>query len=218
MTLDETSKSFLKFNATRRSFLIKFRTPGEGQEPTAYLEECSTALTNYLVDNAHERGLVGLRIRNTENVQHKVVGISFRHRHQLRPDVVWDMLGKVVQSNARIGLADRLEVHLDHVRILAGNGGVKTKGRSLDVMSTIKKSIVAVEATINWLAYGLIIAMARVNGGMNYQTYRHGYGLKKPVEDHLKPNGVDVSNVGGFKELKQFLEYFWTTTLLFMMV
>ena len=86
--------------------------------------------------------LVGLRIRNTENLQDKVVGISFRRRDQLQPDVVWGVLGKVIQSNARFGLVDRLEVHLDHVRMPAGNGGVKTKGRSLDVMSAIKKSIV----------------------------------------------------------------------------
>jgi len=54
------------------------------------------------------------------------------------------VLGKVVQSNARFGLSDRLEVHLDHVRMPAGNGRIaeETKVRSLDVMCTIKKSIV----------------------------------------------------------------------------
>jgi len=63
------------------------------------------------------RGLVGLRIRNTENVQDKVVGISLRRRDQLKPDMAWGVLGKVIQSNARFALTDRLEVHLDHVII-----------------------------------------------------------------------------------------------------
>jgi hypothetical protein len=67
----------------------------------------------------------------------------------------------------------------------AGNGGVKTKGRSLDVMSAIKKSIVSVKAAINSLAYVLIIAIARLNGDPKYQPYRHGYGLKKSVDDLL---------------------------------
>ena len=40
MISDETSKTFPKFNATERSLLIKFRPPGEGQELTAYLNEC----------------------------------------------------------------------------------------------------------------------------------------------------------------------------------
>ena len=64
----------------------------------------------------------------------KIVGISFRRHGQLKPDVVWDVLSKVVQSNARFGLIDSLEVHLDHVRNTAGNGRMseKTKGRSID--------------------------------------------------------------------------------------
>ena len=123
--------------------------------------------------------LVGLRIRNTENAEDKVVGISFRRRDQLKPDVVWAVVGKVIQSSARFGLSDLFEVHLDHVTMPAGNGkrAEKTKGRSLSVMSAIKKSIVTVKASLNCLAYALIIAMARVNGDPKYQSYRDGKGL-----------------------------------------
>ena len=55
------------------------------------------------------------------------------------------MLGKVVQSNARFGLSDRLEVHLEHVSKLVGNGREKTKVRQLDILSSIKKCIVKVK-------------------------------------------------------------------------
>jgi hypothetical protein len=44
-----------------------------------------------------------------------------------------------------------------------GNGRVKTKGRSLDVMSAIKKSIV-VKVVMNCLAYALVIVIAKCNG------------------------------------------------------
>ena len=76
------------------------------------------------------------------------MGISFRRRYQLKPDVVCGVLGKFVHSNARFGFSDRLELHLDHVRAPAVNGkrAEKTKGRSLDVLSAIKKSIVFVKA------------------------------------------------------------------------
>ena len=57
-----------------------------------------------------DRDLAGLRIRNNGNVYHKVVGIIFRRRDQLKPDVVWGVLSKVIQNNARFGLSDRLEV------------------------------------------------------------------------------------------------------------
>ena len=40
--------------------------------------------------------LVGLRIRNTENVPDNVVGISFWRRDQLKPVVVWRVLGEFV--------------------------------------------------------------------------------------------------------------------------
>ena len=111
--------------------LIKFRSPVEEQEPTAYLKECITALTNHLVDEVNDRNLVGLRIRNTENEQDKAVGISFRRRDQFKPDLVWEFFSKVIKSNVRFGLTDRLEVHLDHVRMPAGNSLEKTKERSL---------------------------------------------------------------------------------------
>ena len=47
--LDETRKMFPNFIATEVCFLIKLRPPGEEQEPTAYLKESITALTNNLV-------------------------------------------------------------------------------------------------------------------------------------------------------------------------
>jgi len=94
--LDKTSHSFPKFKATGRSLLIKFNSPGEKQEPTVYLKECITALQDYLVDEVPDRDLVGLRIRNNENVRDKVVGISLRRRYQLKPDVIWDVLGKLI--------------------------------------------------------------------------------------------------------------------------
>jgi hypothetical protein len=171
--------------------LIKFHSPGEEHEPTAYLKECITALANYLVDKVPDRDLVGLRIRNTENLQDKVVGISLRRRDQSKPDVVWDVLGKVIQSNAKFGLSDRLEVHVGRIRTPVGNGRKKTKGRSLNVLSANEKSIVVVKATFLFLAHALLIAMARVNGDPKYESSRKGRCLQKPVEDHLNASGVD---------------------------
>jgi len=65
MILDETSKSFPKFNANGHSLLIQFKSLCKEQQPTVYVKECITALTNYLVDKVPGRDLVGLRMRNT---------------------------------------------------------------------------------------------------------------------------------------------------------
>jgi len=74
-------------------------------------------------------------------------------------------------------------------------------------MSAIKKSIVTVKAAVNCLAYAIIIAMTCVNGDPKYQSYRHGYVLEKPVEYLLKASGVNLSNGGGFEELRQFQDH-----------
>jgi hypothetical protein len=140
-------------------------------------------------------------------LQDKLVGITLRRRDQLQPDVVLSVIEKVIQSNARFGLTDRLEVHLHHVRMPVGNGGVKTKGRSLDVLSAIKKSIVVVKAVMNCLAYDLVIAIAQCNDDPNYVSYRDEYCFRKFVEEILKVSGVDLTYGGGLEELQQFQQY-----------
>ena len=134
--------------------------------------------------------------------------------------MVWDVLRKVIQSNARFGLTDRLDVHLDHVRMPAVNSkrAEKTKKRSLTVLSAIKKSIVVVKAAFLCLAHALIIAMARVNGDPKYQSHRDGYLLDQPVDELLKASGVDLSNGGGIEELQQFQDYLSEYKFLFRWV
>ena len=89
-----------------------------------------------------------------------------------------------------------------------GNGKLaeKAKGRSLDVLSAIKKSIVVVKAAFLCMAHSLVIAISKANSDPKYKSYRDGYGLTKPVEDLLKASGVDLSN-GGLEELQQFQDY-----------
>ena len=74
----------------------------------------------------------------------------------------------------------------------------KTKGRSLDVMSDIKK-IIVVKAAFLCMAHALIITMTRVNRDPNYALYGHSKCMKKTVEDLLKASGMDLSNVGCFE-------------------
>ena len=169
---------------------------------------------NYLVDEVPDRNLVGLRIRNTENVQDNLVGISLRRRDQFQPDVVWAVIGKVIQSNAAFGLRVCLDVHLDHVRMRAGNGREKTKSRSLNILSAIKKSIVVVKAALFCLTHALIVAKARVNCDPKYKSYRDGYGLNQPVEDLLKASGVDLTNGGDLRNFNILQIIFRTTKLL----
>ena len=137
-------------------------------------------------------------------------GISLLRRDHFKPDVVWGVLGKGMQSNAKYGLVDLLEVHYDHVMMPDGYGkrAEKTKGRSLDVMSAIKKSIVSVKEGMNCLVYALFIAISRVNGDPKYASYRDGRGLRKLIEGILKASGINLPNARRFDKLRQFQVHF----------
>jgi hypothetical protein len=133
---------------------------------------------------------------NTTNVQDKVVGISLKRHDQLKPDVVWDVVWKVIQNNARFGLTDRLEVHLDHIMMPAGDGkGAEKKGRQLTVLRVIKKSIVIVHSQFLCFAHSVIIAMTRENVDTGYTSYRKGNKLDQPDEDLLKVVGATIEDV-----------------------
>jgi hypothetical protein len=65
-----------------------------------------------------------------------------------------------------------------------------------------------VKASINFLAYALLITIAQSNGDSNYGSYRDGYVLKKPIEELLNAAGVHMTNGGSIDELQQFQQYF----------
>jgi hypothetical protein len=61
--------------------------------------------------------MVGIIISNEENVQDKAIGISFRRRDKLTPDVIWSVFGKVAQSNPRFNALDKLILNIYYVKM-----------------------------------------------------------------------------------------------------
>ena len=62
-----------------------------------------------------------------------------------------------------------------------GETAEKTKGRSLEVLNAIKRSIVKVKAGFLCFNHALVIAMSRVNRDPKYKSYRNGYSMIQPV-------------------------------------
>ena len=75
--------------------------------------------------------MVGLTIRNEDNVQDKPIGFSFRRKDQISEELVWSVFEKVVQSKAIFNALDSLIVPVHRVAMPTGYGSVaiKTKGR-----------------------------------------------------------------------------------------
>jgi len=89
--------------------------------------------------------MVGITITEI-NVKDKAIGISFRRKDQITPEVIWLVFEKVAQSNARFNALDKMIIVVQSVKTPVGHGGVKCEGRPLQSMVHLKRSIVEVKA------------------------------------------------------------------------
>ena len=97
---------------------------------------------DYALRDVNDADMVGITIRNEVNLLDKPIGINFRRRDQLSDEVIWSVISKVAQSNARYNDLDRLIVVIHSVKMPVGFGkrAVKSMGRPLSVMTHLKKS------------------------------------------------------------------------------
>jgi hypothetical protein len=212
---EELTRKYRRFNTTGTQLTVRLLPPstdddegGDNLNPIAHFQAGVTELFQYALRNCEDADMVGLAIRNEINVQDKAIGIRFRRRDQISEDVIWSVFEEVAQSNARFNALCKLIVVVHSVKIPEGHGHVKTKGRQLDVMAHLKRSIIEVKAGQNCLARALIISIARLNNDQNYNSYRQGYKLKPKVDHLLRTTGIDLTNGGGIPELTLFQEHF----------
>jgi hypothetical protein len=91
-----------------------------------------------------------------------------------------------------------------------GGGGIKNKGRPLEIMAHLKTSIVQVKAETNCLAHALMITNAGVDNDPNCKAYRDSRKRKilPAVRQLLEETGINLDNGGGIPELARFREHF----------
>jgi len=113
-----------------------------------------------------------------------------------------------VQSNARFNALDKLVMTVHSVKMPIGHDRISTKGRPLETMVHLKRSIVEVKAEKNCLDHALIASIAKLANDPDYKAFRQGRKIL-PVVDHLlATTGIDLTNGGGIPELMQFQEHF----------
>jgi hypothetical protein len=89
-----------------------------------------------------------------------------------------------------------------------GFGRLKNKGRTVDVMAHIKRSIIEVKAGENCLAHALVIAIPKATIDPNKNSYRGGYKLRPVVDNLLATTGIDLSQGAGIPEIERFHDHF----------
>ena len=204
--ISEQDKSYPRFRAQGKQIVLQLK-------PSVITPDMFTDNINYILDylllDVEPHDMVGIKIQNEHNVSDKAIGISFRRKDQLSSDIVLKVLEKVIQSNAKFNAYDKLIINVDRVHMPSGNGGgVKAKGRTLNNMSHIKRSIVTVKSRNNCLAHALVIAIAKLENDPNYTAYTKGWKIKTKVNELLTTTKINLSNGGGLQELQKFSDHF----------
>jgi hypothetical protein len=209
-TIDEQiNRQYRRFNAVGTQLTVRLLPPVDSNAMFNFLTSVSD-LFEHALQNCDDSDMAGIKISNEENVQDKAIGISFRRRDQLTPDVIWSVFGKVVQSNARYNALDKLVLNIHYVKmpIFNGSGRIVAKDRSLANMAHLKRSIIEVKAEENCLAHALVIAIAKLTNNPNYKAYRQGRKIRPVVDNLLAMTSIDLTNCGGNPELIKFQEHF----------
>jgi len=169
---EEQTRQYRRFNAQGTQLTVRLLPPPEGEEdpdPMSHFLDSVTELFEYMLRDFEDSDMIGITISNEVNVKGRAIVISFRRKDQITGDVIWSVFEKVAQSNARFNALDKLVMTVHSVRMPIGHGrGIATKGRPLDIMVHLKKSIVKVKAKNNCLAHALVIAKAKVDGDPKY--------------------------------------------------
>jgi len=210
---EEQTRLYRRFNAQGTQLTVRLLLPPEGQDskPMSYFLDGVTELFDYALRDLEDSDMVRITISNEVEVKDITIGISFRRRDQITGDVIWSVFEKVAQSNARFNALDKLVMTVHSVRMPIGRGGngIMSKGRPLEIMASLKRSIVQVKAESICLAHALVIAKAKVDGDdKNYQSYRRGNKIRPVVDRLLEKTGVGLSRGGGVPDLIRLQEHF----------
>jgi hypothetical protein len=178
--LDEIKRKYRHFNAQGIQLKVRLLPPPvEGNpDPISHFESSVNSF-GYALQNIEDSDMVGLVIQNENTQKDKSVWFVFRRKDKLSVEVIWNLFKKVVQFNAKFNALELLIVTVHPVKtpVAFGSIGLKSKGRQIDTLAHLKRSIVRVNANENCFAHALVIAIAKVVNDPKYNSYRRGYKI-----------------------------------------
>jgi hypothetical protein len=205
----EIRREYRRFGTVGTQFTVRLNPPSDVDlNPIDHFLASINDVFDHALQDVQDSDMVGIALRNEVNQSDKPIGLSFRRRDQISGDVIWSVLEKVTQSNSKFNALDTLTIEVHAVRMPAGFGGIKKKGRPLRVMAHLKKSIIEVKAETNCLAHALVIAIAKATNDPDYVAYRKGRKIHPVVDNLLATTGINLENGGGIPELERFQEHF----------
>ena len=176
-TIDgEINRQYRRFNVVGTQLTVRLLPPSEGEDSNlmSHFLASVSDLFEYALQNCDDSAMFGITISNEVNIADKAIGISFRRKDQITSEVIWSVLGKVAQSNARLNALDKLIMTVHSVKMPIGHGRIATMATPLETIVHLKRSIVEVKTEENFLAHALLISIAKLTNDSNYVAYRKG--------------------------------------------
>jgi len=130
---------------------VRLLPPPEGEDedpnPMSHFLDSVTELFEYALRDIDDSDMVGITVSNEVELTDRAIWISFRRKDQITGHVILSVFEKVAQSNVRFNALDKLVMTVHSVKMPIGHGrDIATKGRPLDIMVHLNRSIVKVKA------------------------------------------------------------------------
>jgi hypothetical protein len=124
----EINRQYKRFSAVGTQLTVRLLPQSEGEDlnPMSNFLASESDLFGYALQNCDDSDMVGITISNEVNVADKAIGISSRRKDQITPDVIWSVLGKVAQSNARFNALDKPIMTVHSVKMPISHGRIAT--------------------------------------------------------------------------------------------
>jgi len=114
--MDLNTRQYRRYNAVGRQLTVRLIPSSDNSNPVAYFIERVNDLFEHTLRDVEYSGMVRLTIQNRVTQNDKPIGISFRRKDQLSPDVIWSVFERVSESNSRTNALDTLVVTVHLVK------------------------------------------------------------------------------------------------------
>jgi hypothetical protein len=90
---EEVKRQYRRFNAEGSELTVRLLPPTDGDytNPVSHFQASVTEPIEYALRDCQDADMVGLTIRNEDNVEDKPIGFSFRRKYQISEEVVWSV-------------------------------------------------------------------------------------------------------------------------------
>jgi hypothetical protein len=211
--IDHHENYIRKFRLHATDFLFKFTNPPTGTNEFDWIRKGLSQIIKKAKADSSPSDYLGFKLESI-NLKSKEPGyVSFRPAKEISKDVLWQIFGGLLQSNAEnIKSTDTFKVTVTRVNVPVGKGRVRPgMYNNFDEECKARKGIVVINNKDNLcLARAIVVAIANVTKDPEYKAIRQDMGQRQTfrAKKLMAKACVDIPEEGaGIPELEKFQAY-----------